>query len=64
MGGTYPVGREAVLHSEPTGFHPEAEAHPAVDQAHSSVPSAKRYVIGGIVLALVVLALAVYLILK
>ena len=64
MGGTYPVGRESVLHSEPTGFHPEAAAHPEVDQTHSSVPSAKRYVIGAIVFALAVLALAVYLILK
>ena len=64
MGGTYPVGREQVLHSEPTGFHPEAEAHPEVDQTRSSVPSAKRYLIGAIVLAVAVLALAVYLILK
>ena len=64
MGGTYPVGREAVLHSEPTGFHPEAETRPSVDQEHSSVPSAKRYVIGAIVFAVAVLALAVYLILK
>ena len=64
MSGTYPVGREAVLHSEPTGFHPEAEAPAELDKTKSSVPSAKPYLIGGIVFALAVLALAVYLILK
>ena len=64
MGGTYPVGREAVLHSEPTGFHPEAEAHQELDKAKTSVHSAKPYLIGGIVFALAVLALAVYMILK
>ncbi len=42
---TMPVGREGVLHSEPTIYHPNAEEHPETDKMTSSVPSAKKYLI-------------------
>ena len=40
-----PVGREQVLHSEPSIYHPTADAHPELDERVSSVPSAKKYVL-------------------
>lgn len=42
---TMPVGRESVLHSEPTIYHPTAEAYPEQDAQTSSVPSAKKYLL-------------------
>ena len=49
-----PVGREAGLHSETTIYHPTGEDHPDVDKTVSSVPSAKRYVIGFLIAAAVI----------
>ncbi len=46
-----PVGRESVLHSEVTMYHPTGEEHPEVDKETSSVPSAKRYLLWLLVLA-------------
>ena len=40
-----PVGREAVLHSEITDYHPAPEERPEVDRQATSVPSAKKYLI-------------------
>ncbi len=42
---TMPVGREAVLHSEPTIYHPEPEAHSDLDATTTSVPSGKKYLL-------------------
>ena len=42
---TMPVARESVLHSEPTIYHPEPEAHPDLDATTTSVPSGKKYLI-------------------
>jgi hypothetical protein len=49
-----PVGREAGLHSETTIYHPTGEEHPETDRAKSSVPGAKRYVIGFLIAAAVI----------
>lgn len=42
---TMPVARESVLHSEPTIYRPEPEAHPDLDATTTSVPSGKKYLI-------------------
>lgn len=58
-----PVGREAGLHSETTIYHPTGEAHPETDKTSSSVPSAKRYVIG-FVIAVVVIGVILFFALR
>lgn len=49
-----PVGQESVLHSEVTMYHPAGEEHPEVDKETSSVPSAKRYLLWLLGLAVVI----------
>ena len=50
-----PVARESVLHSEPTIYHPQPDAHPDLDATTTSVPSGKKYLIW-LALAFVVFA--------
>ena len=59
---TMPVGREAVLHSEPTIYHPTADAHPELDALTTSVPSGKKYLLW-LAVALAVFAAIILLIL-
>lgn len=60
---TYPVGREAALHSEATIYHPTGEAHPEVDRAVSAVPSAKKYLLWLLIAVLIIVG-ALYLVLR
>ena len=58
-----PVGREGVLHSEITIYHPSAEENPEVDKATSSVPSAKKYLLW-LLIGLAVFAAILFFVLK
>ncbi len=60
---TMPISKEGGLHSEITIYHPTGEERPEVDQAKSSVPGAKKYLLWFLV-ALIVFAAVLVFILK